>query len=296
MDQPLKTFLAVARCGSLSQAARELFLSQPAVSKQIRKLEAQHKATLLRRHERGVELTPAGRLLADYAAQIAGLEAQAAEELAALGGELAGRLRLGATLTLGEYVLPPIIGRFKAAHPAIEILLEVENTVRVVEHVVAGVYDAGLIEGPAQHHLARFEKLADDELLVVAAADHRLVGRQRVELAELAAEGWILREPGSGTRAVFEEALRAAGCDPQRLELLMQLGSTQAIKNLVAHRVGLSALSQWTVREELADGRLTALAVPALDLHRTFRWVLAHGSRPSLPLRRFERCCREALA
>ncbi len=295
MDERLRMFLAVARCGSLSQAARELYVSQPAISKQIRKLEAQYNVALLRRHERGVELTAAGRLLAYHAARVAGLEAAVAEELAALGHELQGQLRVGATLTLGEYVLPPVIGRFKAAHPALDILLEVENTARVVEHVTSGRYDLGLIEGPAQHHLARFERLADDELVVVAAPAHPLAGRARVEPDELYTANWILREPGSGTRTVFEEALRAAGWSPERLEVLMQLGSTQAIKGLVAQNLGLSVLSQCTVREELATERLVALPVPALDLHRTFRFVHAQGGRPSWSTRRFVRCCQDEL-
>ncbi len=295
MDDKLRVFLAVVRCGSLTGAARELYLSQPAVSKQIRRLEAQHNATLFRRHERGVELTEAGRLLAGHAERIAAIEATASAELAALSGEQAGSLKLGATLTLGEYVLPPIIGRFKQSHPLVDIWLEVENTARVLDDVISGRYDCGLIEGPARHHLARFERLADDYLVVVASGHHPLARATTLELAEVLAEPWIMREPGSGTRRVFEAALRAAGAEPTELTLLMQLGSTQAIKALVAANLGLSVLSVRTVEEELANGRLAALPLPALDLHRTFRFVFAQGSRPSPAVRRFQRFCLEAM-
>lgn len=296
LDERLKTFLVVAANGSFSAAARERFVTQPAVTQQIRKLETEVRVPLFVRHERGVRLTAAGELLYEYAVRMAELEAQAEEGLAALHETLSGTLRVGATLTLGEYVVPPIIGRFKAAHPEVEILLEVENTPRVVEHVAAGRYSCGLIEGPYQNVLVRSEKLADDELAVVCGEAHPLAAAESLSLDDLVRAAWILREPESGTRRVFEDALHRAGVDPETLKVVMQIGSTQAAKGLVLGGAGLTVLSPWTVRDELAAGQLRRLAVPELDLHRAFNFVFVRGGRLPLVTRRFVGFCRERVA
>lgn len=294
--EPLRTFVAVARCGSLSAAARELFISQPAVTQQIQKLEARLQTRLFIRHERGVELTTAGQLFLDYAQRIIELEDLASEALAAHRQSLSGTLRLGATFTLGEYVLPPIIGRFKAANPDVEIVLEVENTAKVVEHVVTGHFSCGAVEGPVHNALVRSERLADDEMAVVCGSSHPCAGRHTLTLDELVLETWILREAGSGTQTVFEEALLAAGRDPAGLRVLMRLGSTQSVKGMVMEGLGLTVLSPWAIRAELAAGTLHRLVVPELDLHRAFSLVFPRGGRLPLVTRRFVRFCRDSLS
>jgi len=296
LEERLKTFLAVAANGSFSGAARERFVTQPAVTQQIRKLEGLYRVTLFVRHERGVSLTPAGEMLHDYAVRMAELETEAEEALAALHESLGGSLRVGATLTLGEYLVPPIIGRFKAAHPEVEILLEVENTPKVVEHVANGRYSCGLIEGPYHNVLVRSEKLADDELAVVCGADHPLAAVGSLTLDDVARAPWVLREPESGTRRVFEDALASAGLEPSALKVVMQLGSTQAVKGLVIGGAGLTVVSPWSVSQELTQGQLRRLAVPELDLHRAFSFVFVRGGRLPLVTRRFVRFCREQVA
>jgi len=296
LDERLKTFLAVAASGSFSAAARERFVTQPAVTQQIKKLETIYRVPLFVRHERGVQLTPAGQMLYEYAARMAEIEEQADEAMAALHESLRGTLRVGATLTLGEYVVPPIIGRFKAEHPEIEILLEVENTTRVVEHVAAGRYHCGLIEGPYHNVLIRSEKLADDELAVVCGREHPLATAESLTLEDVARAAWVLREPESGTRRVFEDAVASAGLEPTELRIVMQLGSTQAVKGLVLGGAGLTVLSPWTVKDELSSGLLKRLDVPGLDLHRSFNFAFVRGGRLPLITRRFVRFCREQVA
>lgn len=291
-DERLRTFLAVVRCGSLTQAAKELYISQPAVTLQIRKLESEYNAALFYRRERGVELTPAGRLLLEYAERIDRLYDEASEELCALAGEMRGTLRLGATLTIGEYLLPSVMGRFKAAYPRVDILLEVENTRRIVEQVATGMLDCGLVEGPFDNGLIRAERLADDELVVVCSPEHAIAGATGVALDDLLREQLILREPGSGTRQVFEDALEQAGVDLSRLQVLMQLGSTQAIKALVKEKIGLSVLSQWTVKDDVRQGELCTVEVRGLDLRRAFNFIFQKDARLSLITRRFVQLCR----
>lgn len=292
-DERLKTFLAVVRCGSLTQAAKELYISQPAVTLQIHKLENEYKEALFYRKERGVELTPAGKVLYEYAKRIDRIYDEASEEIGALSGKMRGMLRIGATLTIGEYVLPSVMGQFKTAYPQVDILLEVENTQKVVELVASGLFDCGLVEGPFDNGLIRAEKLSDDELVMVCSPRHRLADASDVLLEDILREQFIMREPGSGTRRVFEDALVQAGHDVAKLKILMQLGSTQAIKALVSQNLGLSVLSQWTVKEELQTGTLCRINIPEINLKRLFNFIFKRDSRLSLITRRFVQACRE---
>lgn len=294
-DERLKTFLAVARCGNLTHAAKELFISQPAVTLQIHKLEDEYKEALFYRKERGVELTPAGHILYEYAKRIDHLYDEASEEINALSGKMRGMLRVGATLTIGEYVLPSVMGRFKTAYPLVDILLEVENTQRVVELVTSGLFDCGLVEGPVDNGLIRTENLSADELIIVCSPKHRFADTNNVLLEDILYEQFIMREPGSGTRKVFEDALIQSGRDVEKLKILMQLGSTQAIKALVSQNLGLSVLSQWTVREELKAGTLCRINIPEINLKRLFNFIFKRDSRLSLITRRFVQACRESV-
>ena len=294
-DERLHTFVTVVQCGSLTQAAKQLYISQPAVSRQIHLLEEDFHATLLHRHERGIALTPAGQRLYRSALRIQELYAEAMDDVAELTGELAGTLHIGATLTIGEYVLPPLMGKFKARAPRLNLLLEVENTQRIGDAVAAGTLDCGLIEGPFTHTLLSAERLAADELAVIASPQHPLAGHPHISLDAVQQEAFILREPGSGTRTVFEEALRRAGGDPAALNVLMQLGSTHAVKALVMQNLGISILSVRAIQQELAQHTLTILDVPALDLHRTFTVLLPKGTRTSPLTRAFILFCRREI-
>lgn len=291
-DERLKTFLAVVRCGSLTHAAKELYVSQPAVTLQIHKLESEYNETLFYRRERGVELTPAGKILYEYAKRINRLYDEASEELGTLSGKMKGTLRVGATLTIGEYVLPSIMGKFKTQYPQVDILLEVENTQKIVELVASGLFDCGLVEGPFYNGMIRTEKLSSDELVIVCSPKHPLSEVDNISFEEILHEQFIMREPGSGTRKVFEDALTQAGYDVTKLKTLMQLGSTQAIKALVSQNLGLSVLSQWTVKEELKKGTLSRIKVSDINLQRSFNFIFKRDSRLSLITRRFVLACR----
>lgn len=294
-DDRLKTFLAVVRCGSLTRAAKELYISQPAVTLQIRKLEHEYNASLFYRRDKGVELTPAGRLLFEYAKRIDSIYDEASEEISALSGSVQGTMRVGATLTIGEYVLPPVMGRFKADHPLVDILLEVENTSRIVEQVASGILDFGFVEGPFDNGMIRSEKLAHDELVFFCSSRHKFADMQEVDLESILKEPFILREPGSGTRQVFEDALVKAGANPADLRVLMQLGSNQAVKALVAENIGISVLSRFILRSEIEHGTHRYINVPSVDLHRTFQIIFRKDERISLMTRHFIQSCRRLI-
>jgi DNA-binding transcriptional LysR family regulator len=295
LEEKMKTFLAVVGCGSLTQAAKELFISQPAVTLQIHKLEEEYHEILLYRRDRGIELTPAGQVLYDYARKISALCDEAAEELSVLSGEIRGTLSVGGTFTIGEYILPRILGHFKSKYAGVNILLEIENTRRIVDQVASGNLDCGLVEGPFENGLIYTEKLTDDELVLVCSSHHRLAKTSEISLDTLSRESLILREPGSGTRQVFENALSRAGIDPSSLKILMQLGSTESIKALVAENIGATVISERTVRKEIQQGILKRLAVPALDLRRSFEFIFKRNMRLSLITKRFIVTCRQLI-
>ena len=290
-DEKLATFLTVVNCGSLTKAAKRLRISQPAVTLQIHKLEQEYGEPLFYRQDRGVQLTPAGKIFNEYALRISQLYCQAKDELNVLSGELHGTLHIGATLTIGEYVLPQVVGRFKAEHPYVDILLEVENTVKIVDMVASGMLDCGLVEGPFDNGMIRTERLSSDELAFVCASSNELANQSDLDLETLCKSDFILREPGSGTRQVFEDALRKVAINPSDLKILMQLGSIQMIKALVAENVGVTVISERTIENEIRAGILKRLKVPELDLHRLFQFIYKKDVRLSFVAQQFVTAC-----
>jgi DNA-binding transcriptional LysR family regulator len=292
-DEKLKSFIAVARSGNITQAAKELHISQPALTSQIHKLEKEYSEILFYRRVKGVELTPSGKLLYDYALRINSLYEEISETLGVQSGETHGILHLGATFTIGEYLLPQIMGRFKNRFPYVDLLLEIENTHKVVEEVANGNLDFGLVEGPFENGLIRSEKLTDDELVVVCSVRNKLANISELDLDTLYNQPFILREQGSGTRQVFEDALIRAGIDLSKIRVIMQLGSTHMIKSLVAENIGMTVISERTVREELKQGVLKRLKVPALNLGREFVFTFKKGMNLSYIHRQFVAACRQ---
>ena len=268
----LALFLAVAEEGSVTRGAERASVSQPAVSRAVADLERALGVRLLDRGPKGVVPTEAGRTLAGYAARIFGLEREAEEALADLRGLRAGRLALGASTTIGDYLLPPVLARLIAAHPGLEVTMEVANTDAIQEGVASGRYDAGFTEGEADP--ARFEVVAfaEDELIAVGppGGSGALDGRP-----------FVMREAGSGSRTVVERGLREAGVEPR---VVAALGSTAAIKRAVAEGMGLAMVSALALETELASGALVRVA-PELGIVRPLHRVRLAWRRESPALR-----------
>ncbi len=283
----LATFLTVSDAGRVLAGARALNLSQPAVTAQIRKLESQLGTALFLRSSRGVTLTPAGRTFYESARRIHALVERSLEELAPAGEAGAG-LQIAASTTIADHVLPPLLAEFARLHPGVRVRLTVGNTEDILERVRGGEAPLGLVEGHGRLANVRLEPFVEDELVACRGTGFPANVRRVKDLADAPI---LWREQGSGTRAVVERALRDAGLTKRAVAL--ELGSTEAIKNAVVAGMGIGFLSRWSIRDELALGRLILIPLRDLALRRTFRWALPSGSLTGTELR-FYRFAKEA--
>lgn len=278
----LRIFAAVVEHRGFTSAAKAIHVSQPAVSKSVRDLERRAGLPLVERGGRGVRLTEAGEVLYDHARRIFALERSAEEELRARRGVEAGALRVGASTTIATYLLPPLLARFARAHPAVELRVTSANTRGVTRALLAYELDVALVEGPVAAEGVVVAPWRADELVIVAAPDHPLAGRGGVTAADIAAERFLVREPGSGTRAVVEAALASASIVPRRT---VELGSTEAIKEAVAAGLGIAAVSRAALADELALGKLRVVPVAGVEIRRELT-ILSLAGRPATPAAR----------
>ena len=288
----LRTFAVVAAEGNITRAARRLSTSQPAISKQLSELEDGLGTALFHRLARGVRLTEAGVALLRHADRIFAAESAAEAELAELSGLTRGRLSVGASTTIGSYLIPHIFSAFHRAHPEVKLELEIANTSVIQAMVLDDRIDLGLTEG----FIAREQLIAEvvhyDEMVLIAAPGHPLLTERGVGARDLARFAFISRERGSGTRDVIEASLAE-----RKVELLpaMALGSTEAIKNVVASGAGLAIVSRLAVEAELASGRLRAIELSDLTIRRALHMVRLAGKRESPAVEEFIRMLRAAL-
>jgi DNA-binding transcriptional LysR family regulator len=280
----LAIFHAVAQAGSVSGGAGRLHISQSAVSKQLGELEAALELPLFERLPRGVRLTEAGHTLLDYSTRLFALEREAERAMAELKQLGRGRIAIGASRTIGTYMLPPLLARFHRLHPRIELSLQVENTKAIEAKLVAGEIDLGFAEGmPSSEHLD-YTIFARDDLVLVAAPDHPAVARAPLSLAALAGEELLMHEDGSGTRAVTEAALAGKKL---RIRPVMVLASSEAIKQTVATGAGLAFLSSTAIRNEVEAGTLVVLKVRGLNIQRPLYRMQPKKARLGPSLRAF---------
>ena len=280
----LAVFHAVAQTGSMTLGAQRLDISQPAVSKQVQELESALGVHLFDRIGRRVHLSQAGEILADYALRLFAVAREAEEAMADVRGAGRGRLVIGASTTIGTYLLPGVLADFRRRHPHIELLVRVENTEQIHRRLLGRELDLGLTEGVIEEEELDAEVFYQDELVMIAPPGHRLVGQRRVPLSAVREEAFVLREPGSGTREVEKRAFA-------RLRLpvreIMALGSTEAIKRVVAEGVGLAIVSRLAVDAECAVGRLAVLPVAGLRIRRPLHMVRRKGRRDGPALQAF---------
>lgn len=270
----LSTFLAVVSAGRISAAARQIHLSQPAVTAQIRKLEDAIGAPLFVRSARGVQPTAAGLQLAEDAREIQRL-LDAAMSRASGSRDTVGPLELAASTTIAAHVLPPLLARFRGLYPAVPLRVRMANTEDVVRLVRAGEVPLGLVEGHARAAGIRLEPLAEDEIVPIAGVTAPF---QPLTPHDLDAIPLLWREAGSGTRAVIERALAKAGVRRRAARALdVELGGTEAVIGGVIAGLGIAFVSRWSVRAHLAAGLVRIVPGLALVMRRTFRWALPAG-------------------
>ncbi|AYN42229.1 LysR family transcriptional regulator [Streptomyces dangxiongensis] len=276
----LELLLAVARLGSLGAAAREVGITQPAASSRIRSMERQLGVALVDRSPRGSRLTDAGALVTDWARRV--VEAAAAFDAGAqaLRDRRDSRLRVAASMTIAEYLLPGWLLALHAQRPDTAVSLLAGNSARVAELLLAGEADLGFVEGLTMPVGLDSAVIAHDRLIVVTAPGHPWARRRRpLTPEELAATPLILRERGSGTRQVLDTALGGLA------RPLIELSSTTAVKASAVSGAGPSVLSELAVGEELATRRLVGIPVQDISLRRALRAVWPTGHRPTGPAR-----------
>jgi DNA-binding transcriptional LysR family regulator len=274
----LRTFKAVADLSSFSLAAQQLRLSQPSVSYQVKELEEALGLPLLDRLGKRVQLTEAGSVLYGYARRALDVLDEAALELEEMRGIRRGNLRVGASTTVGIYILPAALGAFKKLHPGLVISLEIGARASVQEQVLRNELDLAVVGPALKDPDLQIIPFLTDELVVVAPAGHRLVGKRKLSLKDLSDQPFVMREPASGSRLSLEKAARKAGA---KLRVAMELGSNGAIKHAVESGLGLAVLSRYACALELSGGRLVELDVTGFPIRRD--WHIVHLRRRRLP-------------
>lgn len=279
MDFPrLWVFRAVARHLSFSRAADDLQLSQPAVSKHIRQLEAELGVQLFHRLGNRVELTDAGRIVADYTQRVAVLTEDVRRVLSELAGLQRGYLRLGASTTPGLYLLPAVLARFQKKYPDLDTTLAIINSVEVTRRVLSGEFDLGFVGAAIDAPGLQIRPLVDDEIVLIVPAGHVLVKQHTFALEMLGQETLIVREPGSATRQITEAHLAQLGLTPKRVVEMM---GCEGVKQAVMAGLGIAFISQRAVTLEVAQKLVVAPAIPELRFTRPLFVLSRKDARPS---------------
>lgn len=270
----LRTFVTVVEHASFSEAARAMGLSQPAVTMQVQALESDLGATLLDRRYRKVEITEAGRALLPYARKVLAELEQARTALEQLSETVSGRLLFAASTTPGQYVLPRLLGGFLKEYPEVGVSLRVFDTADVVEKVESGEAQLGMTGAEVHGARVEYERLGSDDLVMICPPDHPLLQKETLRFADLVEEPFIVRETGSGTRMVFEDAMRHGGVDPSELRVVMELGTNEAIVSAVEGGMGLGVVSSWVAEKALELGTVGRVPLGSFPLSRPLYLVV----------------------
>lgn len=258
-DRRLQVFHAVAKHLSFTRAADALFMTQPAVTFQIKQLEEQYSTRLFERRHGSISLTPAGELVLSYAERILALTDEMDIRLSEMTGEMRGPLLVGASTTIAEFMLPRVLGEFNALYPQVRARLIVANSESIETRVAEHTIDIGLIEAPAKLGGLTSQICCEDELRVICAPDYPLAEMKSVTPKALAEFEFISREPGSGTREITDAYFRSHNVAPDSLKMQMELGSPEALKGVVSTGLGFAIVSRAVVEKELQLGELVSI-------------------------------------
>jgi DNA-binding transcriptional LysR family regulator len=276
----IRVFRTVAQHLNFSRAAEELLLTQPAVTQQIKALEDELGVPLFERGGGHIALSAGGKALLPFAERMKGLSDEAAEAVANSFGQQAGELTLGASQTISQYLLPNFISAFQRANPKVKITARGGNSDQVLEALLAGDIGLGLIEGPERRKDIHIEPFLEDHMVLVVPAAHEWAN---IELAveDLKGQPLLMREFGSGSRRVVEQALASAGLKTKDLTISMELDSTEGLLSAVEAGLGVTFVSRWAVRNQLALGTLKLARVRELKLARMFSMAYPAGPEPA---------------
>lgn len=292
LDFRLKVFKAVADKLSFTKAAHELFISQPAVTKHINELEKQVAKPLFHRHGNSISLTSEGELLLSYARKILGLYQELEEELHSLQKEVSGHLRIGASTTIAQYILPRILAGFKKRYPDVQLTLLNGNTEQIEQLLLDNSIDIGMIEGNSTLPQMHYELFVEDEIVLVTSADNPRIKQSEINLHLLKELPLVIREEGSGTLDIVEQLLEAQHIKRKDWQVEVQLGSTESIKQYLMHSQAFAFLSIHTVVEELGSNKLKVIDIEGGAISRSLQFISLHGQHARLVALFKQQCIR----
>lgn len=276
----LKVFRSVAAHLNFSRAAEELFLTQPAVTQQIKALEDELDVPLFDRSGGRISLSPGGKALLPYAEKLKSLADEAHAAVTSVAGNGGGNLAIGASQTIGQYLLPNLIAGFLRENPRVSITATSGNTDAMLDELVARKIQLALIEGPAQRKDIHVEPFMEDHMVLVVPASHEWAD-QEIDISLLKDAPLLMREFGSGSRRVVEQALLDAGLKKKDLKTRMELDSTEGLLSAVEAGLGVTFVSRWAVRNQLTLGTLRLARVPELKLSRMLSIAYPTGPTPT---------------
>ena len=279
----LQIFCQVVELKSFSRAAKAVYLSQPTVSSHIKDLENHFECRLVDRLGREVIPTKAGNLLYDYATKIIALKQEAENALADFHGKIKGRLTIGGSTIPAGYILPPLLGRFKEDYPEVVVTLVQGDTERIIRDTLDGNVELGIVGAKAKEVQLVQKKIIDDQMFLITPRRHRWATKRYVVMGELIREPFIMREPGSGTRKSIELVLDKSGHSLDALNVVAEMGSTEAVRQGIKAGVGVSILSECAVAEDLTTGSLNKVKIRGLSFKRAF-YLTFHRHRTQSPL------------
>ncbi len=283
MDYRDEVFMAVAEKLSFSKAAEELFISQPAVTKHVKELEARMNLALFERKGNKIYLTAAGKLAYEHLKQIRQKYRDMEFELGRLNDAHQGTLLLGASSTISQYVIPEILAAFHRRYPQIKLDLLNGNSFSMEQKLLNNEIDLALVENDRSQANIRYQNFMEDELVLVAATNQPIAKQAVLTLADLQEIPLVLREQGSGTLEVIRHALGKQQLDLERLNILFHLGSTEAIKNFLLQFDGVALVSEKAIEKELRLKQLVRIQLKDLQIRRTFRLAQRQGPEMNIP-------------
>jgi LysR family transcriptional regulator, transcriptional activator of the cysJI operon len=260
-DRRLQVFYTVAKVLSFTKAAEQLYMTQPAVTFQVKQLEEHFDTRLFERAHGRISLTPAGELAFTYAERILDQYAEMDARIAELTGQVSGPLLIGASTTIAEYLLPRLLGEFKQQHPDVKAKLAVANSDTIEHKVAEHSLDVGLIESPSHLPHLVTKVCCEDDLVLICSPKHPLAQKLSVTPREISEVEFVSREAGSGTREVVDDYFRSNGVAPEDIHIIMELGSREAIKGAVVAGMGVSIMSGAAVLKEMQLGELSVVAL-----------------------------------
>ncbi|WP_292008278.1 LysR family transcriptional regulator [Chryseobacterium sp.] len=280
-DYRLKVFYKVASRLSFTKASEELNISQPAVTKHIKEIENTLNTKLFNRKGTSIQLTESGKILYGYAEKIRNIYRDMEFEINQINQQHKGKLIIGASTTIAQYILPEILAKFHSYYKDIKIELFTHNTEIISSLLKKGKIDLGIVEGESQSSYFEYKAFRADEIVLVSKVDHPLA-RKTLQLTDLYEIDLIFREQGSGSLEFVQNRLRDKGIQIENLHTVMQIGSSESIKNYLLHSESMAFLSISTVLQELKNNLLTVVDIKNFNIERNFHFILPKGEQSEL--------------